>query len=231
MQSYEAAIRFRPRLAVAHLNLALTLTHLGRKQQAIDVYRRCAALDGTGLKDPKNHESTRTSALFNLGRLYSDDGRFQDAISVFQEAVQTMPAHYQSHSLFNVMGDAFSKMNQFDEAERWYLKALSVKADHVPAHLTLAKLYARMNRTNEAEKLFVAVQSLAPNDTSVHQHYGPLRLPLQPLINAAPHRTVPGRQRAIPRSGPAVCSWCRCRSARLRPGVRRRQHAASGRPE
>lgn len=152
--------------------MGLTLTHMGRRDQAIDVYRRCASLDGTGLKDPRNHESTRVSALFNLGRLYSDDGRFDEAISTYKKAIETMPGHYQSHSLYNMMGEAFFKLGQFDQAETWYLRALRAKADHVPAHLTLAKLYAKINRSTEAEKLFIAVQALAPNDSSVYQHYG-----------------------------------------------------------
>ena len=152
--------------------MALTLTHLGRKEQAIDVYRRCASLDGTGLKDPKNHESTRVSALFNLGRLLADEGRLEEAITAYRQAIDTMPTHYQSHSLFNVMGEAYFKMGQFAEAESWYRKALSVKADHVPAHLTLAKLYAKANRSSDAEQVFLGVQALAPNDSSVYQHYG-----------------------------------------------------------
>lgn len=154
--------------------MGLTLTNLGRKDQAIDVYRRCASLDGSGLKDPKNHETTQVSALFNLGRLYSDEGRFEEAIAVYQNAIHRMPSHYQSHSLYNMMGEAFFKLGQFDQAETWYLKALRAKADHVPAHLTLAKLWAKINRSAEAERLFIAVQSIAPNDSSVYQHYGQL---------------------------------------------------------
>lgn len=152
--------------------MGLTLTNLGRKDQAIDVYRRCASLDGSGLKDPKNHESTKVSALFNLGRLYSDEGRFEEAIAVYQKAIDRMPSHYQSHSLYNMMGEAFFKLGHFDQAETWYQKALRAKADHVPAHLTLAKLFAKINRSSEAEKLFIRVQAIAPNDSSVYQHYG-----------------------------------------------------------
>lgn len=32
------------------------------------------------------------------------------------------------------------KVGQTEEAERWYKEALKAKADHVPAHLTMAKL-------------------------------------------------------------------------------------------
>lgn len=39
------------------------------------MYVRCAALDTDGLKDPKLHEHTKISALYNLGRLYADQDR------------------------------------------------------------------------------------------------------------------------------------------------------------
>jgi len=33
------------------------------------------------------------------------------------------------------------KIGKVEEAEYWYREALKIKPDHVPAHLTMAKLY------------------------------------------------------------------------------------------
>ncbi|XP_042895436.1 protein O-mannosyl-transferase TMTC2 isoform X2 [Parasteatoda tepidariorum] len=170
--SYKLAIQFRPRLAMAHLNLGLVLGILGRKEEAAEVYRHCAELDSSGLKDPKMHETTKISALFNLGRLYADDGSYKQAIQVYQEAVHKMPHHYQPQSLYNMMGEAFFKLKQFEEAERWYQQALRAKADHIPAHLTYAKLLSKWGRQREAEQWFLKAKVIAPNDSSVYQHYG-----------------------------------------------------------
>ena len=79
---------------MAHLNLGLVLGLMDRKEEAIEVYRHCSQLDGSGLKDPRTHEATKISALFNLGRLYADDGNFDKAIEVYNEAVDKMPSHY-----------------------------------------------------------------------------------------------------------------------------------------
>ena len=35
------------------------------------------------------------------------------------------------------------KLKDYHEAEKWYVSALQVKADHIPAHLTMGKLYAK----------------------------------------------------------------------------------------
>lgn len=75
--------------------MGLVLGLLGQRTEAAEVYRHCSQLDGSGLKDPRTHEATKISALFNLGRLYADDGHFERAIDVYQEAVERMPSHYQ----------------------------------------------------------------------------------------------------------------------------------------
>ena len=76
--------------------MGLVLALMGSKEEAIDVYRRCSQLDGAGLKDPRTHETTKISALFNLGRLYADDALYLTAIDVYNEAIQRMPPHYQA---------------------------------------------------------------------------------------------------------------------------------------
>ncbi|XP_054721235.1 protein O-mannosyl-transferase TMTC2-like, partial [Uloborus diversus] len=172
LHSYKLAIQFRPRLAMAHLNMGLVLGILGRKEEAAEVYRHCAELDSAGLKDPKMHESTRISALFNLGRLYADEGKYEEAVVVYHEAVQKMPEHYQPQSLYNMMGEAYFKMGHFMDAEHWYREALRVKPDHIPAHLTYAKLLSKWDRLEEAEQWFLKAKNIAPNDSSVYQHYG-----------------------------------------------------------
>ncbi|RZF42735.1 hypothetical protein LSTR_LSTR015153 [Laodelphax striatellus] len=75
--------------------------------------------------------------------------------------------------LYNLLGESLTKLQQHDEAERWYKAALSAKPDHVPAHLTYGKLLAK-NRTRivEAEQWFLKAQRLAPADPTVYQHFG-----------------------------------------------------------
>uniref|UniRef100_T1JJZ4 dolichyl-phosphate-mannose--protein mannosyltransferase n=1 Tax=Strigamia maritima TaxID=126957 RepID=T1JJZ4_STRMM len=187
LQSYRLAIQFRPRMAMAHLNLGLVLGILSRKEEAAEVYRHCSQLDGTGLKDPRTHETTKISALFNLGRLFADDGKYEAAITVYKEATLKMPLYYQPQSLYNMLGEAYFKLEKYEEAEQWYKEALRVKPDHIPAHLTYGKMLARQNRTKEAEKWFTRAKLLAPNDSSVFQHYGQFLAEIDRHVEAAEH--------------------------------------------
>lgn len=46
-------------------------------------------------------------------------------------------------SVYNLLGETLSRLQQFEEAERWYQAALQAQPDHVPAHITYGKLLAK----------------------------------------------------------------------------------------
>lgn len=184
LESYHKAVSYRPRMAVAHLNLASVLVLLGHREQAKQVYTFCAQIDGTGLKDVKLHESTKISALYNLGRMYADDGDLEKALEVFQKAVSRMPPYYAAQSLYNVIGEMYAKLNQSKEAEVWFRKSLLLKRDHIPVHLTYAKMLSQLNRTKEADQLFRNAIRISPNDSSIYNHYGTFTELFQLLIDS-----------------------------------------------
>lgn len=173
IQSYQRAIHFRPSLALAYVNLGAALITAGRCQEAVSVLRQGSRLDGTGLRDRREHESARVSALLQLGGLYSDQGRLQRALAAYREAAHSLPKHYPPQSVFNLLGETLARLQQDEEAERWYQAALHAQPDHVPAHITYGKLLAKnVSRIGEAEQWFRRAQRLAPEDASVYHHYG-----------------------------------------------------------
>ncbi|KAF2881522.1 hypothetical protein ILUMI_24656 [Ignelater luminosus] len=173
IQSYQRAIHFRPSLALAYVNLGTALIAAGRCQEAVSVLRQGSRLDGTGLRDRREHESARVSALLQLGGLYSDQGRLQRALAAYREAAHSLPKHYPPQSVFNLLGETLARLQQDEEAERWYQAALNAQPDHVPAHITYGKLLAKnVSRVAEAEQWFRRAQRLAPEDASVYHHYG-----------------------------------------------------------
>ncbi|XP_069104952.1 protein O-mannosyl-transferase TMTC2-like [Argopecten irradians] len=171
IESYKRAIQCRPKLSMAHLNLAIIYALQSRHEEAEKVYLHCADLDTSGLKDPRLHENTKISALYNLGRLYAEMGRNQDAIAVYKEALKRRPSYYQPQSLYNMMGEVYLKLGQFDDAEHWYKEALRVKPNHIPAHLTMAKMFQKKNMLKEAEDWYQKAQALDAGDLSVQHHY------------------------------------------------------------
>ncbi|UYV67419.1 TMTC2 [Cordylochernes scorpioides] len=165
LQCYLAAVSFRPRLSMAYLNMGVVLGSLGRRTDAIEALRKCAGLDGSGLKDPRLHESTRISALLHLGRSLAEEERYQEAIEVYLAAVKRLPDHYkQPQALYNMLAV---------HRRRVLVPGVSrAKPDHVPALLTYAKLLSKWDKPSEAEQRFLTARSLAPNDSEVYHHYG-----------------------------------------------------------
>lgn len=147
---------------------------LNQKQKAIELYKRCASIDGDGLRDPRTHEQSRISALFNLGKLYADQGDHRRALETYTQAINkdTGQTYYQLHSLYNSIGEVYLSLGELDKAEQSYLKAFEIKRNHLPLYLNYAKFLQRANRLQEAEQWFLNARSLAPNDTSVLLHFG-----------------------------------------------------------
>ena len=142
------------------------------------MYELCASIDGEGLKDPRTHERSRLSALFNLGKLYADRGEHRQALETYRRATsqESSQSYYQIHALYNLIAESHSHLGEHEQAEQYYRKAFDAKPDHLPLHLTYAKFLQKVKRLDEAEHWYQRARSLAPTDSSVLMHYGKLNI-------------------------------------------------------
>ncbi|CAI9721794.1 protein O-mannosyl-transferase TMTC2 [Octopus vulgaris] len=180
IESYKTAILCRPKLTMAYLNLGIVYSLLGRNDEAekksvihdiFQSYLNCSNVDITGLRHPRLHESTKISALYNLGRMYADQQKYQLAIKTYNKAIQRAPSYYGLQSIYNMLGEAYMKSDDEAKAEFWYQEALRVKPDHLPAHITMAKLLSRRNQPDKAEKWYLKAMALDSTYKTAHQHY------------------------------------------------------------
>lgn len=171
IESYKMAILCRPKLTMAYLNLGIVYALLEQYEEAEKSYQECAGIDINGLRDPRLHESTKISALYNLGRMYTDLHKYQLSIDTYNEAIQRAPAHYAMQSIYNMLGEAYFKSGNIENAEYWYKEALRVKPNHLPAHITMAKLLQRKNQIGKAEKWFLKALMIDTPEGTAHQHY------------------------------------------------------------
>ncbi|MGH0126471.1 UNVERIFIED_CONTAM: hypothetical protein FKN15_028318 [Acipenser sinensis] len=155
---YKLAIGSRPTLASAYLNTGIILMNEGRLDEAKRTFLTCAEIPDENLKDPHAHKSSVTSCLYNLGKLFHERGQNEEALSAYKEAILKMPRQFAPQSLYNMMGEAYMRLNKLTEAEHWYRESLRAKPDHIPAHLTYGKLLALIRQLYimfiiESEKL------------------------------------------------------------------------------
>ncbi|KAL4612808.1 transmembrane and TPR repeat-containing protein 2-like [Arapaima gigas] len=182
---YRLAIGSRPTLASAYLNTGIILMNQGHLDEAKRVFLTCADIPDENLKDPHAHRSSVTSCLYNLGKLLHEQGRQEEALLVYKEAIQKMPKQFAPQSLYNMMGEAYMRLNKLPEAERWYQESLKAKPDHIPAHLTYGKLLTLMGQKTEAERYFLKAIQLDPNKGNCYMHYGQFLLEEGRLTEAA----------------------------------------------
>ncbi|XP_072407733.1 protein O-mannosyl-transferase TMTC2-like isoform X3 [Chiloscyllium punctatum] len=182
---YKLAIGSRPTLASAYLNTGIILMNQGKLEEAKRTFVICADISDENLKDPHTHRSSVTSCLYNLGKLLHEQGQHEDALVVYKEAIQKMPKQFAPQSLYNMMGEAYMRLNKLTEAEYWYLESLHSKPDHIPAHLTYGKLLALTGRKEEAEKYFLRSIQLDPTKGNCYMHYGQFLLEESRLMEAA----------------------------------------------
>ncbi|XP_068951200.1 protein O-mannosyl-transferase TMTC2 isoform X4 [Petaurus breviceps papuanus] len=182
---YKLAIGSRPTLASAYLNTGIILMNQGKTEEARRTLIKCSEIPDENLKDPHTHKSSVTSCLYNLGKLYHEQGRYEEALTVYKEAIQKMPRQFAPQSLYNMMGEAYLRLSKLPEAEHWYVESLRSKTDHIPAHLTYGKLLALTGRKSEAEKFFLKAIQLDPTRGSCYMHYGQFLLEEARLMEAA----------------------------------------------
>ncbi|XP_036068452.1 protein O-mannosyl-transferase TMTC2 isoform X2 [Oryzias melastigma] len=173
---YKLAIGSRPTLASAYLNTGIILMNQGHTDEAKRTFLTCADIPDENLKDPHAHKTSVTSCLYNLGKLLHEQGHQEEALSVFKEAMQKMPRQFAPQSLYNMMGEAYMRLNKLSEAEHWYRESLRAKPDHIPAHLTYGKLLSMTGQKAEAEKYFLKAIQLEPTKGNCYMHYDPEQL-------------------------------------------------------
>src|SRR6266576_506723 len=121
---------------------------------------------------------------YNLGLLYADQGKLDEAEKMYQRALQGKekawgPDHTSTLNTVNNLGVLYANQGKLDEAEKMYQRALQgyEKAwgpDHTSTLNTvnnLGRLYADQGKLDEAEKMYQRAlqgkeKALGPEHTS-----------------------------------------------------------------
>ncbi|MFW9810134.1 MAG: tetratricopeptide repeat protein [Candidatus Thorarchaeota archaeon] len=136
---FRRAIKLNRENAVAWYNLGILLAEQNRKEEASKAYTEAiASTPGSIFED----------AWLNLAMTRIDTGGAQSCIDTIDEAIQFIP---QSDSLWNTKGVLHQALDQLQEAEECYRKAISINPNFDLAWVNLAKIYARTGRREEAK--------------------------------------------------------------------------------
>ncbi|KAG7306039.1 hypothetical protein JYU34_008611 [Plutella xylostella] len=225
IKSFERAIYFRPSMALAYVNLGAALASDGRLSEAVSVLRAGTRVDGTRVRDRREHDSARVSALVQLAALHVQRSHWHKALAAYREALQIIPESevpivgWTRHSVLTMAGEIYAQLRHWAQAERSARQALAAAPRDAATHLAYAKLLARnASRSLEAEEWFKKALNLDPNNPEVRDQFGQFLRSQQRLSEAAEQlvaaaQLAPSNAARAAAAARALRDAQRCRSA------------------
>ena len=101
---------------------------------------------------------------------------FAKGLEILKDIENEKPFGYSKADLYNYMGFASRKQKDpdFINAENYYLKALSLEADHIGALEYLGELYYETDRASEAKSLLEKLGEVAGKDSTEYKELSEL---------------------------------------------------------
>ncbi len=132
------------------------------------------------LEDP----ARKAAALYGLGRLGLDKGRFEDASANLRQAALLKPS---SPLVLNGVGEAYQRLGRLEDAEKALRSALIIDDESPTVHLRLGLLYQDQGRWEDALQHLKRAEGLAPLNAELDYHLGVLYGRMQQLGPAHYH--------------------------------------------
>ena len=107
--------------------------------------------------------------LLREGASFYDEGKIDDAIDAFKEALEIDPEESEAHYY---LGNAYADKEMLDEAIAMYKNAVEYNPEFVDAYLNLSMLYLDMDLIEEAISLCKHAVSTNPDDAFLCFHLG-----------------------------------------------------------
>lgn len=157
---HEALIKRHPSKALAYYHLGFAHGVLGNHDRELFDYQKAVEL---GLSD--------WELFLNLGRLYLETNRLDQASDAFRLAALVGPYHPETH--YN-LGLVYERLGALQKAEQELLLSLRLEPDQLDALNTLAVVYAEQGDYQRAYNEWVDLNRSYPD-------YGPARANLEVL--------------------------------------------------
>ncbi len=128
LQTLRVALERQPEHAELHFHCGQVLARLGRAQDAIEANEKAVAID-----------KRLTRALVELGKLYAQTDRRDDALLRLEQAIEAGAVYA---DVYYTLGNLHRDGGHVASARSAYRRALSINADYCDARLALESLSA-----------------------------------------------------------------------------------------
>ncbi len=127
-----------PEDITAHIVLAVRYMILNQKENELAEYKKILSLDPGQFK-----------FLLNIGEIYKDQGKFEEALEYYRLYADELP---NSSKSFTELGDLYMTYGEYEQAGSFYNKALLIEPDEISVELSLAKINTELGNFSQALK-------------------------------------------------------------------------------
>ena len=134
------AIKASPEWDEPYYVLALSLTELGKLNEAVSAFKTA---NFWAVKD-----DLRILSYYNLGNVYSDLGFYEDAVRSYKETIKLDPTLSKPH---NNLGLADAALGKLSDAAAEFSEAVRLKPDYAEAHYNLGVADLQLGKKKDAQ--------------------------------------------------------------------------------
>jgi tetratricopeptide (TPR) repeat protein len=138
--AFRLALRDDPASAEALYGLGSVYLQQGKLAESRDSFSAVVKLTST-------YPDTIPSAWNNLGLIATKEGKIEEALLAFQQALRINPDHL--IALEN-LGNAYRQLKRWDDAQTTLQRALALKPEDPDANYSLGMVFAQINNTDAA---------------------------------------------------------------------------------
>jgi len=171
--AFQKALDLDDRWAVAFYNQALSLTALGRLDEAIDRYTHALQIS------PDFQD-----AYYNLGNVFKKKGFIKKAIQNYSVSVKLKPDFPEA---YNNLGLCLKALKRFELAVECYEKSIEMKPDYAEAYNNLGLTLQEQGLWGQAIEKFESAITLKPDYSDAHYNLGFALNEIDKLDAAASH--------------------------------------------
>jgi tetratricopeptide (TPR) repeat protein len=144
----EAKVKANPKDAQAHAELGAALFQLGRKEEALEAYKKALSLNPQG-----------SGFHFGLGFIYRSQGKLDLAIKELKAENAIVP----NHDAYYYLGEIYKQRKEYDLAIEAYLNAIKTASYNADAHFGLATVYEMKGEKELAKKAYQETLRYVPD--------------------------------------------------------------------
>jgi len=143
-----------------------TVTVRANTTQEANLTLAMASAAATKEVQAKNAAITKT---FDEGVTLSNEGKHDEAIAKFNEALTIIPTCY---NCYNNIAYSYTAKKDYANAETAYKKSMEVKPDDAAAYVGLAGIYFNTGKAADAKPLVEKAVAMDPSNADAHYIYG-----------------------------------------------------------